>query len=135
MAETINFELVSPEELLLSGEVLDVTVPGSEGEFGVFPRHAPFITTLKPGILKVNLAEGGAREIVVRGGFAEVGPEALTVLAEQATPVEEIDTAALEIDIRNAQDDVKDATDDDGRDKAQARLDQLRELQGLLARR
>ena len=135
MAETINFELVSPEELLLSGEVLDVTVPGSEGEFGVFPRHAPFITTLKPGILKVNLAEGGMREVVVRGGFAEVGPEALTVLAEQATPVEEIDTAALETDIRNAQDDVKDATDDDGRDKAQARLDQLRELQGLLARR
>ena len=135
MAETLNFELVSPEKLLLSEVVLDVTVPGSEGEFGVFPRHAPFITTLKPGILKVNMANGETREIVVRGGFAEAGPEALTVLAEQATPVEEIDTAALETDIRDASDDVKDASDDETRNKAQARLDQLRELQGLLARR
>src|SRR5258706_48972 len=80
---TFHFDLVSPEKLLFSGEVNQVDVPGSEGDFGVLAGHAPLITTLRPGIL-VIYGERGALRIVVDGGFAEVGPGGLTVLAEMA---------------------------------------------------
>src|SRR5262245_2298235 len=83
---TFHFDLVSPEKLLFSGEVNQVDVPGSEGDFGVLAGHAPLVTTLRPGIL-VIYHEGGAQRIVVEGGFAEVGPAGLTVLACMAVPV------------------------------------------------
>src|SRR5258707_9748200 len=82
---TFHFDLVSPEKLLFSGEVNQVDVPGSEGDFGVLAGHAPLITTLRPGIL-VIYGERGALRIVVDGGFAEVGPGGLTVLADMAGP-------------------------------------------------
>jgi F-type H+-transporting ATPase subunit epsilon len=85
-----TFELVSPEKLLFSGEVQQVDVPGIEGDFGVLADHAPMVTTLRPGILTVH-AGSGTQRIVVLGGFAEVSKEGLTVLADVAEAVEDID--------------------------------------------
>jgi len=87
---TFQFDLVSPEKLLFSGEVTQVDVPGAEGDFGVLAGHAPFVTTLRPGILTVH-GEGGAQRIVVLGGFAEVSAQGLTVLADVAEKIEDID--------------------------------------------
>jgi F-type H+-transporting ATPase subunit epsilon len=106
MAETTEFELVTPERLLLSERVEMVVVPGTEGLFGVLPRHAPFLSTLKPGVLEIY--EGGKvkQRIFVSGGFAEVTPERLTVMAERAVLVSEIDRAALTARIGDLKDDL-----------------------------
>ena len=128
---TFHFELVSPERLLFAGEVSQVDVPGEEGEFGVLAGHAPYIATLKPGLLTIH-GDGAPQRIVVRGGFAEVGPTGLTVLAEQATPASEIDSATLDQNIKDAQEDVNDAQTDIARDKARERLDQLTMLKAAL---
>src|SRR5262245_37007220 len=83
---TFHFDLVSPEKLLFSGEVTQVDLPGEEGEFGVLAEHAPYIATLKPGVLTIY-RDGSQQRVVVRGGFAEVAPGGnLTVPAEQAVP-------------------------------------------------
>jgi F-type H+-transporting ATPase subunit epsilon len=90
-----HFELVSPEKLLFSGDVEQVDVPGVEGDFGVLANHAPMVTTLRPGILTVY-AGGSAQKIVVLGGFAEVSKNGLTVLADVAEAVEDIDRGMIE---------------------------------------
>jgi F-type H+-transporting ATPase subunit epsilon len=131
MAETFNFELVSPERLLMSEQVEQVDVPGSEGDFGVLAHHAPFISTLRPGLMRIRAA-GRTSEIFVRGGLAEVRANSLTVLAEQAIPVEEIDEGALAEEIRNAEEDVADARDDAARHRAETQLAQLREVVSAL---
>ena len=87
---TFHFELVSPEKLLFSGDVEQVDVPGAEGDFGVLAGHAPFVSTLRPGILTIHAASG-EQKIVVLGGFAEVSADGLTVLAEVAEKVADID--------------------------------------------
>ena len=92
---TFHFDRVSPARLLFSGEVEQVDVPGAEGDFGVLASHAPFVTTLRPGILTVHTAGGQAEKIVVLGGFAEVSAEGLTVLAEMAESVADIDRAVV----------------------------------------
>ena len=91
---SLHFELVSPEKLVFSGEVEQVDVPGAEGDFGVLEGHAPLVTTLRPGILTVYGA-GGAQQIVVLGGFAEVSAQGLTVLADVAEAVEGIDRGMI----------------------------------------
>lgn len=128
---TFHFDLVSPEQLVFSGEVEQVDVPGSEGDFGVLAGHAPLIAMLRPGILSIL---GGAppRRIVVGGGFAEVNPEGLTVLAELAVPIEDFDRAQLAARINDTEEDVADAADDWVRDRARQRLDQLKQLQAAL---
>ncbi len=129
MANNLQFDLVSPERQLLSETVEMVVVPGMEGDFGVLVDHAPFISTLRPGVLVVT-REGGAEErIFVRGGFADVTPSGLTVLAEDAVAVSDIDRAELDQRIKDAREDVNDASSDDARQKAQAHLDALEELQ------
>jgi len=130
---TFHFELVSPERLVFAGEVNQVDVPGEEGEFGVFAGRAPYVATLKPGMLKIYGASGAPRRIVVRGGFAEVGPTGLTVLAEQATPAEEFDSAMIAEAIKDAEEDIADAKSDVARDKARQRLEQLQTLGHVLA--
>jgi len=126
-----QFDLVSPEKLLFSGEVDQVDVPGSEGDFGVLAGHAPLVTTLRPGIL-VMFRDGGELRVVVNGGFAEVGPAGLTVLADMAVPVEEFDRAMLAGVIKDTEEDIGDATDDWKRDKLARKLDQLKALQAAL---
>ncbi len=129
---TFHFELVSPERLLFSGEVEQVDVPGEEGEFGVLAGHAPYIATLKPGMLKVYGNSNAPARIVVRGGFAEVGPTGLTVLAEQAVPAEEFDPAMIAEAIKDAEEDIGDAKSDVARDKARQRLEQLQTLRDVI---
>ncbi len=85
MADTVQFELVSPERLLASIAAQEVQIPGAEGDMTALPDHAPLITTLRPGVLKVTSKEGDA-EYVVTGGFAEIGPGGISVLAERAVP-------------------------------------------------
>ncbi len=133
MAETFRFELVSPERLLVSEDIASVTAPGAEGEFTVLPRHAPFMTTLRPGVLTVRVDKGPERRIVVFGGFAEVNPDGCIILAEEAVPVETLDPDAVAREIRDAEEDVADAETEDARFRAQTRLDQLRALQQALA--
>jgi F-type H+-transporting ATPase subunit epsilon len=129
---TFHFDLVSPEKLLFSGEVTQVDVPGSEGDFGVLAGHAPIVTTLRPGIL-VIYAERETLRIVIEGGFAEVGPAGLTVLADMAVPVDEFDVAQLAGVIQDTAEDVADETDEWKRDKLAQKLDRLRALQAALA--
>lgn len=132
MADTFRFELVSPERLLVSADASEVLVPGSEGDFTVLPRHAPVLTTLRPGVLDVRLDDGTERHIFVRGGFAEVDPESLTVLAQQAVDKADLDRDWLAQEIRNAEEDVADARDDETRDAAQTTLERLKLLQTSL---
>src|SRR6266566_2392736 len=129
---TFHFDLVSPEKLLFSGEVDQVDVPGIEGEFGVLAGHAPLVTTLRPGILVIH-GEGGALRVVVNGGFAEVGPTGLTVLADMAVPEDEFDRAVLAGVIKDTEEDVADSSDDWQRDKLTRKLEQLKALQAALA--
>ncbi len=131
MADSLKFELVSPEKLLKSGDVQQVTVPGTEGDFTVLPGHAPVLSTVRPGVVVV-VDGGGEEKIFVRGGFAEASPAGLTVLAEQAIPLAELDAEALAQQIQNAEEDVADAKTDDSRQRAQESLDHLRQLQSAL---
>ena len=93
---TFHFELVSPEKLVFSGEVDQVDVPGAEGDFGVLAGHAPLVATAAAGHPDGLRRRRAARKIVVLGGFAEVGPDGLTVLADVATSVEDLDRAVLQ---------------------------------------
>ncbi len=113
----VQFELVSPEQLLLSEDVEMVVVPGSEGDFGVLPGHSPMISTVRPGVIHVFTGGGVSSRIFVAGGFAEVTGSRCTVLAEEALSVDDIDRAEVESDLQNAIDDLDD-TDDPGEQKA-----------------
>lgn len=124
---TFHFDLVSPERLLLSGEVEQVDVPGSEGDFGVLAGHAPMVAALRPGILTIK-RDGGEMKIVVLGGFAEVSPNGLTVLADAATALEEFDRAVLAEHIKAAEQKVGKTDAGDALDKAIARLDHFKAL-------
>jgi F-type H+-transporting ATPase subunit epsilon len=132
MAETFKFELVSPERLLVSADVAEVLVPGSEGDFTVLPRHAPVIAMLRPGILRIPGMDGRLGEIYVRGGLADVGPDSLTVLAEQAVPLAEVDRALLDQEIKDAEAELADAQDEDTRRLAEDTLERLRSLSETL---
>ena len=130
---TFHFELVSPERLVFAGEVRQVDVPGEEGEFGVLAGHAPYTATLKPGVLTIY-CNGGPQRIVVRGGLAEMGGAGLTVLAEQAVPVAEIDATMIAQSIKDTEEDIADSDNDVSRDKARERLEQLNTLKAALGR-
>jgi F-type H+-transporting ATPase subunit epsilon len=132
MAEAFNFELVSPERLLFSEQVLQVVVPGVEGEFTVLAKHAPVMTTLRAGVVDAMLAAGGSKRIFVRGGFADVTPDGFTVLAEEAMPLEDLNADALAAQIKDAEEDVADASSPAKKEAAQAKLNQLNELKAAL---
>lgn len=131
MADRLSFELVSPERLLLSAQVDMVVVPGTEGEFGVLAGHSPLVSTLRPGVIVVY-DDKSQQRIFVRGGFAEVTAEGLTVLAEEAIDLATLDTATLAARIKDAEEDVADAKTDASKARAQAQLDSLRAIQGSL---
>jgi len=120
--ERVEFELVTPERLVISRGVDMVVVPGAEGDFGVLPGHTPMVSTVRPGI--VNVYEG--REIVERlfvaGGFAEVTGARCTVLADRAVAVDELDRAATEQTLKDAREDLADAKTDDARREADKQI-------------
>jgi F-type H+-transporting ATPase subunit epsilon len=133
MAEPLKFELVSPEKLLLSEDVESVVVPGSEGYFTVFAQHAPLMSTLKPGQIEVKAMSGVVEKFYVRGGFADVTPNGLTILAEQAIPLSEVDAAVLAQELKNAEEDLADAGQHEQRRRlAEGRLNELKDLQRWL---
>jgi len=126
------FELVSPEKIVFSGDVEAVVVPGVEGEFTVLKDHAPTLALLKPGILEFERSPAQTTKLFVRGGFAQIAPEGLTILAEQAIALEELDAAKIDADLKDAEEDVADAKSDEARRIATERRDQLNELKAVL---
>ena len=96
MSDKVTFELVSPEKLLFSGEVDMVVLPAAEGDMGILPGHAPVITTIRPGTICIFNGNTVEKRLFVAGGFLEVTPERCTVLADTATPVEDIDVSAAQ---------------------------------------
>jgi F-type H+-transporting ATPase subunit epsilon len=132
MTDKISFDLVSPERLLLSEDADMVTVPGTDGYFGVLAGHMPLISTLRPGVITVQggtLVDG---RFFVLGGFAEVNNQKITVLAEEATPMAEIDIPALDQRIRDAEEDVGLAKTEADRARAAESLEHLRHLRAAL---
>ena len=103
---TFHFNLVAPDKLLFSGEVDQVDVPGMEGDFGVLADHAPLVALLRPGVLTVKVG-ADAQRIVIFGGFAEVSPQGLTVLADYATSLEDLDLAILAARIAETEEKIK----------------------------
>ena len=123
----LHFELVSPEKLVYSGEVEQVDVPGAEGDFGVLEGHAPLVTTIRPGILTVHGANS-EQKIVVLGGFAEVSAQGLTVLADVAETVEDIDRAIVAKQIEEMEKRIEKMEPGTELDKAITRLDHFKEV-------
>ena len=131
MPDAFKFELVSPERLLVSGDVEQVLVPGAEGDMTVLAKHAPVLTTLRPGLLDIGFPGGQRQRFFIRGGFAEVNPAGLTVLAETAIDLDELRAEQVAQAIRDAEEDVADLAGD-AKDRAQTKLDQLRQVQAAL---
>ncbi len=133
MAAAFPFDLVSPEKLLFSGEVEAVTAAGIEGEFTVMKDHAPFMTVLKPGVVRIK---GGGRDedFYVRGGFADVSPEVFTILADHAVRIADIDGAAVDAEIQAADEAAQNTTGDESRRKALEYRDHLLEFRATLGR-
>jgi len=125
---TFHFELVSPAKLLFEGAVTSVVLPGIEGEMTVMAQHAPLMTSLRPGVVTID----GSRRLYVRGGFADVNAAGLTILAEQATPVEELSADAIAKEMQNAEEDLRDAKTDEAKRKAEETLGQLRDVMAVL---
>ena len=126
------FELVSPEKIVFSGEVEAVVVPGVEGEFTVLKNHAPTLALLKPGIIEFDPSPTQKTKLFVRGGFAQVAPEGLVILAEQTIALEELDGAKIDADLQDAEEDIADAKTDEARRIATEHRDQLNELKAAL---
>ncbi|VTZ62165.1 ATP synthase epsilon chain [Sinorhizobium medicae] len=120
MAETFNFELVSPERLLVSETVTEVVIPATEGEMTVMANHAPTMTTVRPGVVAVKTAAGNTERYAVFGGFADILPTGCTLLAESAVHVDELDSTVLENRIEAARAELEGASDE-----KKTRLEQL----------
>ncbi|MCA3562423.1 MAG: F0F1 ATP synthase subunit epsilon [Aestuariivirga sp.] len=128
----LHFELVSPARLLFSGSVASVTLPGTEGEMGIYPGHSPILTTLRPGVVTVTRDGGAAERIFVKGGMAEVNPQGLTLLAEVAIPVAEVTADVMAHQIASAEEDLAAAKPGEAQRKAMEVLNQLKALQPAL---
>ena len=131
MADKLHFNLVSPERELMSADVDQVDIPGTEGWIGVLPNHSPLMTTLAPGMVRIKSGADETR-IFVRGGFAEISPAGLTVLAEEAMKAEDLNADAIAQRIKNAEEDLADADNDEKKLAANQALDRLKELQAAL---
>jgi F-type H+-transporting ATPase subunit epsilon len=132
MAVAFNFELVTPERLFLSGEAEQVVVPGAEGDFAVLAGHAPVVSTLRPGILEITLTDG-KRRVFVKKGVAEADPHRLTILAQTAVAVEDLDAATIEAELRTAEAERAEAKDDQSKRMAETLVELLKRLQAKAA--
>ena len=128
---TFHFDLVSPEKLAFSGEVDQVDVPGVEGDFGVLAGHAPVVATIRPGILTVTTG-GQHQKIIVLGGLAEVSDKGLTVLADVATSIADIDKTAFADQITNMEAKLAEKEGSE-LDRAIERLDHFKSIQNQLS--
>jgi len=132
MAESFQFELVSPERLLVSEKVESVVIPGTEGEMTVMANHAPVMATVKAGVVTVSPVSGKTERYVVFGGFADILPTGVTLLAESAVHVDEIDKSDIARRIEAARSDLDSAKDHATRTKAEEFLHQLTTLEGSI---
>lgn len=132
MPSTFTFELVTPERLLLSAPAEQVVVPGSEGDFAVLAGHAPVISTLRPGVIEITLPQGRQR-IFVKKGVAEADPERLTVLAQTAVSVDDLDAERLSAEQKAAEAELEAAKDDQSKRMAEMLVDVLKRLQAKTA--
>ena len=128
---TFHFELVSPDKVLFNGSAQSVLVPGAEGDFQVLSDHAPVMTSMRPGVVGIDDAEGKHHRVFVRGGFADASKEGLILLAETAIPFEDLSSDMLGEEIKNAEEDLADANEEQKR-LAQEKLDRLRELKDAI---
>jgi F-type H+-transporting ATPase subunit epsilon len=128
MADTFKFELVTPERMLLSEDASQVVVPGTEGDFTVLAGHAPLISTIRPGVIAASLGDSRTVRLFVKGGFAEVDQNRLTVLAQRALEVDAMDAALIAAELKTAEGELAAATDDAARLAANAAVNQLRSL-------
>ena len=129
MAGTFKFELVTPERMALSQDATQVLVPGVEGEFTVLPGHAPVISALRPGVIEVTLAESGETErIFVKGGFAEVDADRVTVLAERAMAVDQMSADVVTAELERAEAELAAAADDASRLAAASAVERIRAM-------
>ena len=108
---TISFDLVSPEESIVSSEVEMVLIPAKEGDAGILPNHAPFMSILRQGIVEVTFDKDNIKKYLVEGGFADVTPEKITILAESSLNLTDITDAALKDELANIQDGISNADD------------------------
>lgn len=132
MADNFNFELVSPERLLLSATVSEVVIPATEGEMTVLANHAPTMTTIKPGVVSVKDAAGKVNRYVVFGGFADILPTGCTLLAESAIPMEEVTRDTLSKRIEAARAEVASAASDEHKTRLEQMLSELTHLNGIV---
>jgi len=128
MADMVTMDLVSPEKLLLSDEYEMVVVPGAEGDFAVMAGHSAVTSSLRPGVIAIYEGDAEKDRIFVNGGFAQIAEDKLTVLAEEAIHVADLDRSDLEQRIQDASEDIEDAKDDETRRKAQENKDHLEQL-------
>ncbi|MBX9591796.1 MAG: F0F1 ATP synthase subunit epsilon [Hyphomonadaceae bacterium] len=129
MAGTFKFELVTPERMVLSQDASQVVVPGIEGELTALPGHAPVISALRPGVVAATLGDARTIRVFVKGGFAEIDADRVTVLAERALNVEDMDAATISRELQAAEADLAAATGDAAKLAAAAAVAQLRTLQ------
>ncbi|MBL8644146.1 MAG: F0F1 ATP synthase subunit epsilon [Rhodospirillaceae bacterium] len=134
MADTLQLELVSPERLLLSEPVEMVTVPGTDGYFGVLPKHAPVISTLRPGLIEVYKDGSVTQQYFVAGGFAEVNASGVTVLVDEALPVAEISKSKADERRAAAQEQLDKAATDEDKRKAGLALRIAEEMAAVASR-
>jgi F-type H+-transporting ATPase subunit epsilon len=132
MPDSFPFELVSPERLLVSTQVESVVIPGSEGEMTVMAHHAPVMTTLKPGVIRVRQADGQEQRFVAFGGFADITPEGCTVLAESALPSAQFSREDLQRRVEAARADVESAPDEHARTRLEEFLNHLSHVEDAL---
>lgn len=129
---TFQFDFVGPERVLYSGQVEAVQIPGTEGEMTVLPGHAPVLTSLKVGVIVVTERQNSGKRIFVQGGFADIGPTGVTVIAERAAPIEEVTPASIDKDIEAAEL-ARDATEDPkAREALNAQIVQLQDSKNTL---
>lgn len=132
MADAFNFELVSPERLLVSEKVTEVVIPATLGEMTVLANHAPTMTTIKPGVVSVKLSSGQVSKYVVFGGFADVLPTGCTLLAESAVPASELTRETLQRRIETTQAEISKAQSDEHKTKLEQFLAELTHLNGAV---
>ena len=132
MATEFNFELVSPERLLVSGSVSEVVIPATEGEMTVMANHAPTMTTIKPGVVTVKFADGRKDRYVVFGGFADIVPNGCTLLAESAVHIDEFNRDDIARRIETARLELEHVKTDDQRFGIESYLTELTTLQGIV---
>jgi F-type H+-transporting ATPase subunit epsilon len=133
MADAFNFELVSPERLLLSEKVTAVTIPASEGEMTVMADHAPTMTTIKPGVVSVTSVEGKTERFVVFGGFADIIPSGCTLLAESALPLADASKDVVAVRVEAAKADVVAAASEETKLRLEQYYQHMLVLQAQLA--